>query len=90
MVLLRKTCFLVRRTSRAIEPPIAGHHVQDHLRNLKVCKSMDLDEMCLWVWELVEEVAKPLSIIYEKMWQSSEAPTNLKRKIRNMQSVSPL
>lgn len=74
-----------------MEPLTVGHQVQDHLSNLKVCKSMDPDDMCLWVLrELVEEVAKPLSIIFEKMWQSSEAPTNWKREIRKMQFVSPL
>lgn len=61
-VLLSNTCFLVGSTSRTMEQCAAGHQVKDHLRNLKVCKSMDPDEMCLWVLrELVEEVAKPLS-----------------------------
>lgn len=32
MVLLSNTCFLVRRTSRPIEPRAAGHQVQDHLK----------------------------------------------------------
>lgn len=74
-----------------MEQCAAGHQVKDHLRNLKVCKSTDPDEMCLGVLrELVEEVPKPLSIIYEKMWQSNEDPNNWKRKIRKMQSVSPL
>lgn len=88
--LLSDTCFLVD-TSRTMEQCAAGHQVKDHLRNLKVCKSTDPDEMCLGVLrELVEEVPKPLSIIYEKMWQSNEDPNNWKRKIRKMQSVSPL
>ncbi|GAB0192600.1 mitochondrial enolase superfamily member 1 [Grus japonensis] len=38
---------------------------------------MGLDEMHPWV--LVNELAKPLSIIFEKLWQSGEVPTDWKR-----------
>ncbi|KFV58883.1 hypothetical protein N341_00618, partial [Tyto alba] len=53
----------------------------DHLRNLKVHKSMGLDEMYPQVLrELAGEVAKPLSITFEKLWQSREVPTDWKRE----------
>ncbi|GAB0187360.1 mitochondrial enolase superfamily member 1 [Grus japonensis] len=60
------------------EPPTVGEdQVQDHLRNLKVHKSMGPDEMHPWVLrELVDEVARQLTIIFEKAWQSSEVPTD--------------
>ncbi|KFV92284.1 RNA-directed DNA polymerase from mobile element jockey, partial [Fulmarus glacialis] len=52
----------------------------DHLRNLKVHKSMRPDEIQLQVLkELADEVAKPLSIVFEKLWQSSEVPAGWKR-----------
>ncbi|KFQ92841.1 hypothetical protein Y956_13498, partial [Nipponia nippon] len=63
------------------EPPTVGEvQVRDHLRKLMVHKSMEPDETHLQVLrELVDEVAKPLSIIFEKSWQSSEVPTDWKR-----------
>ncbi|PKU45852.1 rna-directed dna polymerase from mobile element hypothetical protein [Limosa lapponica baueri] len=55
------------------EPPTIGEdQVRDHLRNLKVHKSMGPNEMR----ELTDEVAKPLSIIFEKLWQCGEVLTS--------------
>ncbi|XP_059698166.1 triadin isoform X3 [Haemorhous mexicanus] len=54
--------------------------VQNRLRNLKVYKSMGPDKIQPWVLkELAEEVAMPLSNIFEKSWQSGGVPTDWKR-----------
>ncbi|KFV01431.1 hypothetical protein N339_07349, partial [Pterocles gutturalis] len=52
----------------------------DPLRNLKVHESMGPDEMQPWVLrELADEIAKTLSITFEKSWHSGEVPADWKR-----------
>ncbi|KGL87983.1 RNA-directed DNA polymerase from mobile element jockey, partial [Charadrius vociferus] len=59
---------------------VGEDQVRDHLRNLKVHKSMGPDEIHLRALrKLTDEVAKPLAIIFEKSWQSGKVPANWKR-----------
>ncbi|KFW12566.1 hypothetical protein N326_09135, partial [Eurypyga helias] len=61
-------------------PMVSEDKVQKCLRNLKVHKSMGTGEIHPWVLkELVDEVAKPLSIIFVKLWQSGEVSADWKR-----------
>ncbi|KFW04322.1 hypothetical protein N326_05510, partial [Eurypyga helias] len=61
-------------------PTVGEDKVREHLRNMKMHKSMGPDEMHLQVLrELVDEVPKPLTIIFKKSWQSGEVPTDWKR-----------
>ena len=59
---------------------VSEDQVQDHIKNLKVHKSVGPNEIYPWVLrELVDEVAKPLFIIFERSWQYGEVPTDCKK-----------
>jgi len=61
-------------------PTVGEDQVRDCLRNLKVHKSMRPDEMRPQVLrELADEVAKPLSITFERSRWYGEVPTDCRR-----------
>ena len=61
-------------------PTVAEDRVQDHLRNLKMHKSRRPDQMHPRVLrKIAVEVAKLLSIIFEKLCQSVKVPIDWKR-----------
>jgi len=58
-------------------PTVRDDHVQDHHRNLTVYKSTGPAKVHLWVQgEMVDAVAKPLSIMSEMLWQSTDVLTD--------------
>ncbi|KFQ07249.1 RNA-directed DNA polymerase from mobile element jockey, partial [Leptosomus discolor] len=62
------------------QPTVSEDQIRDYLKNLKVYKSMGPDEIHLWVLkELADQIARPLSIVFEKPWLSGEVTTDWKR-----------
>lgn len=62
------------------ELPAVEDQIEDHLKILKMCNPKGLGEKYIHVLrEMVDEMAEPLSVIFERSGQSGEVPADSKR-----------